>query len=205
ARMSYAGVRRRLPDGEHLRPRSWDGRDGPVEGDLHPRLLAASLITTPALVVERALFEEAGGFDERLRYHEDWDLVVRLSARTRVAAVKDWLVESARGPDSLSADRAAYLDSLALLAENHEPFLRAHPRVHERRLADAGFLLVVGRRPQTGWPLVRKALGVRPWSLHGPLLRSGGAIVRGRVRSLARRRLGRMRARAGPGATGRQT
>lgn len=180
ARMAYCGARRTIPDGVEQRPPSWEGK---VEGDLHEAILAFPIAITPALVVERALFEEVGGFDEGLRMNEDWDLSVRLSARTPVACAKAWLVDSARGPDSLSADRKSQLDSLARMAKTHEPFLLAHPRVHERRLADAGWALVLGGTG--GLPLLRKAFAVRPFSLHGPIwasaLRVAGGIVRRRL------------------------
>lgn len=186
ARMAYCGVRRRLPGGVDLRPPSWEGR---VEGDLHEAMLASSLTITPALVVERDLFAEVGGFDERLRVNEDWDLTVRLSARTEVACAKDWLVDSARGPDSLTADRGAYLASLARMARTHEPFLRAHPKVHEQRLADAGWVLALSRRG--GVPLLRAAFAVRPLSLHGPFWASASKVIGGSLR----RRVARRRAR----------
>ena len=183
ARAAYTGVRRTLPEGTALRPPDWNGL---VDGAMHPRLLAESLVTTPALVVERALFEDLGGFDERLRHSEDWDLVVRVSARTPLACAKDWLVDSSRLPDSLTNDRNAQLDALALLLAKHEPFLAPYPEVHERRLAEAGVALLVSGRG--GWPLLRRALAIRPVSLHGPVWRAAGGLVSRRVRRWTRRR-----------------
>lgn len=44
------------------------------------RLLAGNPIATPTVMLERALFEQAGGFDPALRTAEDWDLWLRLAA-----------------------------------------------------------------------------------------------------------------------------
>jgi glycosyltransferase involved in cell wall biosynthesis len=140
ARLCYAGVRRTLPSGTYLRPPSWNGT---VEGDLHRQLLRASLITTPALVVERALFDEVGGFDERLRFNEDWDLAVRLTARSEVACAKGWLLESSRQPDSLSADRAAQM------GRSRRP---AVPGRSAAGAAGAWKARLQGGAPVAGWP-----------------------------------------------------
>ncbi len=65
------------------------------EGDLLPDLLRLdSPIFMPAIAVRRALVDAVGGFDERLRRSEDWDLWLRLSARgARWACVDAPLVE----------------------------------------------------------------------------------------------------------------
>ena len=52
---------------------------GPDEALVHPRS-RVSYVPTTALVVRRRAIEEAGGFDESLRYGEDVDLVWRLVA-----------------------------------------------------------------------------------------------------------------------------
>ena len=44
-------------------------------------------ITTPSVVVRRALFESVGGFDEELQYCEDYDLWIRLALRSPLAFI----------------------------------------------------------------------------------------------------------------------
>jgi glycosyltransferase involved in cell wall biosynthesis len=44
-------------------------------------LAAEQRIMTPCIVVRRAVYEELGGFDDRLIYAEDWEMWVRLAAR----------------------------------------------------------------------------------------------------------------------------
>lgn len=71
-----------------------------------------------AWAVRRSLFEAAGGFDESFRYSEDWDLVLRLAARTRPRRIPGETVEvRLREQGNASADhnpeRLACLQRLA--------------------------------------------------------------------------------------------
>lgn len=70
--------------------------DAPAPGptDLLPRLLSVSLIPAgPSnVIVERGLLRELGGFDERLASLADWDLWIRLAARTTAAVCPETLV-----------------------------------------------------------------------------------------------------------------
>src|SRR5262249_49901122 len=45
-------------------------------------LLLANYIPLHTLLLPRALFERAGGFDRKLEYSEDWDFLIRLSFET---------------------------------------------------------------------------------------------------------------------------
>jgi GT2 family glycosyltransferase len=45
------------------------------------RIALGQLLQTPCIVVRRSVYEELGGFDERLRYGEDWEMWVRIAAR----------------------------------------------------------------------------------------------------------------------------
>lgn len=66
---------------------------GGVEVGLGDLLLRGNLIGTPStVVVERGLFEAVGGFDPALSQCADWDLWIRLRARTRFAVVVEPLV-----------------------------------------------------------------------------------------------------------------
>jgi GT2 family glycosyltransferase len=47
----------------------------------------AAKVTMPTVVVERTLLDEAGGFDETLRFSEDYELWLRLARRSRVSVV----------------------------------------------------------------------------------------------------------------------
>lgn len=174
ARLAYTGCRRRFTWGVDLRPRDWDR---PSEGDLHAEFLRSGAINSSTLMVDREAFLAAGGFDETLRFYEDWDLVVRLSAHAPVACAPGWLVESPQLADGLSRDRESYFTALTALAAKHEPFFRNHPAAAEERLAELAWLLLVNRRPGAARWLCR-ALRRRPLSLHLPTLRAGYLVAR---------------------------
>lgn len=60
-------------------------------------------ISTSGVIVHKDLFLETGGFNENLRYAEDWDLWLRLAAKTGFAYVDEPLVKIRRHGDNLSA------------------------------------------------------------------------------------------------------
>jgi glycosyltransferase involved in cell wall biosynthesis len=71
-----------------------------------------------SVICERQLFVETGGFDPNLSLCADWDMWLRLAARTRFAAIDEPLVIYRRTPGSMSRDsRVLERDTLALLAK----------------------------------------------------------------------------------------
>jgi glycosyltransferase involved in cell wall biosynthesis len=71
-----------------------------------------------SVVCERELLLETGGFDPGLSLCADWDMWLRLAARTRFAGIDDPLVLYRRTPGSMSGDpRVLEHDTLALLAK----------------------------------------------------------------------------------------
>jgi glycosyltransferase involved in cell wall biosynthesis len=74
-----------------------------------------------AIAVRRSLFEAVGGFDTTFRYSEDWDLLLRLAARTTVRRVPGVTAEvRLRESGNASADfNPERLDCLRRLAERH--------------------------------------------------------------------------------------
>jgi len=74
---------------------------------LWPRMRYENNITPSTVVMRRDALATAGGFDEKLRACEDWDLWVRLGPGCRMVAVKDpvtWYRVS-EGSMSMDADR----------------------------------------------------------------------------------------------------
>lgn len=83
-RWSYTYYRRMDASGqENIDPRI--ARWVPHAGWIVEQLLTLeALVPTPSVMVERALLEEVGGFDERFVYCEDYDLWIRLALRSPV-------------------------------------------------------------------------------------------------------------------------
>ena len=69
-----------------------DPRETVESGDLHRRLLRGNIIGPQTVLVDKAAFLAAGGFDEKLRNNEDWDFFIRLSAAGPIGFLDDPLV-----------------------------------------------------------------------------------------------------------------
>ena len=99
--------------------------DGVVEYD--SLLVNGNIVTGSAssVICERALLDEVGGFDEDLSLCADWDLWVRLSARTTFAYVDEPLAMYRQSIGSMSRNpRLLEQDTLALL---HKAFSGPSP------------------------------------------------------------------------------
>ena len=57
-------------------------------GDVAVALFMYNFITTSSVVVRRACFDDAGGFDESLRWSEDYDLWMRIAERHEAVCVE---------------------------------------------------------------------------------------------------------------------
>jgi len=72
-------------------------------GDIFERSLELCLVSPSAVMLERGLFQETGGFDESLPAAEDYDLWLRIGARLPVFLIEEPLVVKRGGhSDQLS-------------------------------------------------------------------------------------------------------
>jgi glycosyltransferase involved in cell wall biosynthesis len=91
--------------------------------DVHADLLLGNFITTQTLVVEKQLLMAVGKFDESLRRLQDWDLVLRLSAKCPFLFVDQPLVRAFIGDDSISSQKKLYRKAVeAILKKHHRAF-----------------------------------------------------------------------------------
>lgn len=124
-RWSYTFFRRINDDGEEIplpAGRRWVACEGWILEEL---ITVVAWVATPAVVAERSLLSDVGGFDESLESSEDYDLWLRLARRSEVALVPRALVAVRQHRDNLWR------------AEG--PAVRASwVRVYERLLADPG-------------------------------------------------------------------
>ncbi len=101
------------------------------------QLLNGNFIPHPATFVTRALMQESGGFDTRLRYAMDYDLWLRLSALAEPLQTDAALTAFREHPGSLSTR-----DRIAAIREDHTVRL-AHtgPRPLQRLMHHARFFV----------------------------------------------------------------
>jgi len=104
-RWSYTALTRVNAAGE-IMARESPGRRRTPGGSILKQLLALEVaVATPAVMAERSLVSEVGGFDEQQLYFEEYDLWLRLSSRAEVCAVAEPLVLVRNHEQHYSADR----------------------------------------------------------------------------------------------------
>lgn len=105
-------------------------RSGRLEGALE-RLATEQRIMTPSIVVRRDVYEALGGFDDRLRCSEDWEMWVRIAARYPVWYEKEPLAlyrmhaNSNTGRHVRTAEDIRYTREAIDLFQAHLPPARA--------------------------------------------------------------------------------
>ncbi len=101
-------------------------------GDYERELLEGPCLITPLWMIRRSLLEELGGFDERMPCLEDWDLMLRLSRRSRLSAVDEPVLIKHGAPDTLGADPDRRGPAMQALLERHGTRFLAVPERHGR-------------------------------------------------------------------------
>jgi len=103
----------------------------PHKGRIVEALLTIeAYVALPTVLVERRLLDEAGLFDEELRFGEDYDLWLRLATRSDVAAMTDKLTRVRLHADNHCHDRRGFYRDWLRLYE------KAGARTTDPRLLD---------------------------------------------------------------------
>jgi glycosyltransferase involved in cell wall biosynthesis len=111
--------------------------------DALERLATEQRIMTPSIVVRRDVYETLGGFDDRLRCSEDWEMWVRIASRypvwyeTEPLALYRMHANSNTGRHVRTAEDISYTRAAIDLFQAHLPPLRAAAivRTAKRRYA----------------------------------------------------------------------
>ncbi|HEX5725428.1 MAG TPA: glycosyltransferase [Longimicrobiaceae bacterium] len=103
----------------------------PLAGWISRELLVhEAKVSLPTVMAERALLEEAGGFDESLPYATDYDLWLRLAVRAECLVLPEPLTRIRVHPASFTHDRPAVNASFVAV---YRKFARANPAPEVRR------------------------------------------------------------------------
>ena len=87
----------------------------PVDG-LWPAIRMGNLFPPSVVMAQRCALERVGGFNERLRAGEDWDLFIRMAAQYSFVSVDEPLLRYYELPGSASLDLATTLpDTLSIV------------------------------------------------------------------------------------------
>ncbi|MBN1268841.1 MAG: glycosyltransferase family 2 protein [Kiritimatiellae bacterium] len=140
----YCPMERIGREGSKLVPRPGTG---PLQGDLHSRLLAGNFIGLPSALVKKEILAKSGLFDPALPCLQDWDLWIRISAQSMFGFVDKPLVKAFYSSDSISIDIPKVEQALGMIIDkHHEDFLR-HPRALGTSYARlGGYALYLGKR-----------------------------------------------------------
>jgi GT2 family glycosyltransferase len=137
-----------------------------LEGWIFEELLLGNFFPVHAVMARRHTVLEAGGFDERLPNHEDYDLWLRLSRRAPVAYVDRPLGYYRLKAARMSADRHAMaVTALSIAARLERQFpgeVRQRRAAWQRRKADLALEAARHAGTPRGLAFVARAVRARP-------------------------------------------
>ncbi len=176
------------------------GPDPLVEGDAMKSLCAANWIGNgSSLLMRRAAFDKAGGYDPTLRARgaqgaEDLLMCFRVAEHAGFAVVPRYLVGYRATPGNMSSDSLQMFRSTALVLDEYRRKYPAHAVELDRHLRDArhwfAYRAAATRRRHDARALLTEALQNHPlasaWHFSGLAL----SVARGRLQ----RRFGRLSA-----------
>lgn len=79
-----------------------------LSGDIFANLLVRNTIGAPTVLMRKSIFEEVGGFDEKMRSLEDWDFALKVAGKYPIGFVAEPLLEVEQTQGSVSSAQAAY-------------------------------------------------------------------------------------------------
>lgn len=82
-----------------------------LQGNLFVPLLEHNYIGTPTMLVRKECIVQSGGFDEKLRGLEDWELVLRLAESWDIGFVDETLIKVYVTEKSVSMDAKSYVET----------------------------------------------------------------------------------------------
>lgn len=130
--------------GDYIRvgsPRLETGSDYEVD------VLAGPCFITPAWLIRRSLLDACGGFDEDIASLEDWDLMLRLSARAELRSVPSEVLIKHGAPDSLGGNLPLRAAAMAEILRRNAARFRARPRRYASYCLELSYMyLVLDRR-----------------------------------------------------------
>lgn len=138
---------RRLPPENFAR---WQALDGIIT---EPLLSFDASVSTAAVVLERSLFEQAGRFDERLRFCQSHELWCRISLLSEVSVSAEPLLLVRTHPECFTADRVGAAEGWLIMFDKLAGYLES-PRLRSlsrRRYRESALALARLYARQGGW------------------------------------------------------
>ncbi len=96
---------------------------GARQPDIHAEILKVNYAQTSGWCVRRVHFQQIGPFDESLPPLEDWEWMIRYTARFHSVLVDEPLCVVHESPDSISSNQQKYIRALRGIIEKHQATL----------------------------------------------------------------------------------
>lgn len=146
------------------------------------------LISTPGWLVRRALIEQVGGFDERIRSWDDWELGLRLWQATRLTVADEplWVQDRLAGGGLTKAEHARAHD-LRIILHKHGALWSDRIDVQARHQYTIGRILSLYEDRPSGRAELRAALKLKPLLPRTWLALAASHLDRERMDRLTRR------------------
>lgn len=119
----YTAYRMHLMYGiEHIVPNL--DRNEELYGDIFKYLLVQNTIGAPTVLTRKSIFEEVGGFDEKMKSLEDWDFALKVAKKWQIGFVPEPLLEVAQTQGGVSSKQAEYYQNRCyMLRKYRQDFL----------------------------------------------------------------------------------
>lgn len=179
--------------GKRFGPRRASCEPGPRanvrDGDMSETFLWGNFMGPPTVLLKKAAYHAAGGFDLRLRNHNDWDFHIRLSRAGKIKFVDQPLMIVYNSVDGISKiSRASAYSTVIIFGK----IKRLHP--DSKALASAALQvnrhLMEQGKPRSARRYLRKAIAITPGNLR-LYLRYALNLMPGLYAALIRRKASR--------------
>lgn len=157
----YTGFLRHSADSSVYIPEPWVAHR---DGDILSQLLLGNFVSTQTLLLPCTYLDAVGGFDERLRRFQDWELVIRLAKAYHFRLVDEPLVLAHETPGNISSNEAAGFSALEIILDKHRSEFKQCPAVLADHFLNLGYFNCRNGEKAKGRGFFMAALRLRPWS-----------------------------------------
>lgn len=93
----YTAFRAYSGNQEVIFPQQFNTGSKVYEGNLLRSLLIHNTVSTQTILMRKSIFEEMGGFDEKMASLEDWEFILRVALRYRIGFIPEACVRVGTG------------------------------------------------------------------------------------------------------------
>ena len=98
-----------------------------ADGDLSKRVLIHTICTTSTILIKKEILEKIGGFDENLKFWQDYELSIRIFQTTKVKLIRENLViyrVFGNSKNRLSNKLSGWEEAVAYILDKHKELYR---------------------------------------------------------------------------------